>query len=46
MGDLGSSLGVGLEWVLWMDQSLEFGVVVTRSRNIKLSCKELNKRDD
>ena len=33
MGDLGLSLRVGLEWVLWMDWSLEIGVGVTRSRN-------------
>ena len=35
MGDSGSSLGVGLEWVLWMDRSLEIRVGVTRSRNKK-----------
>ena len=33
MGDSGSSLGVGSEWVLWVDQSLEFGVGVTQGRN-------------
>ena len=46
MGDSGLSLGVRSEWVLWMDQSSEIGVGVTRSRNRKDCCYTLSRSWD